>query len=420
MIIKRNMLCLKKQENIDLGELLLWKPYKNILSNFVNLCTDKKAAEFDPVSRVFDGLESVPDKIKPYYEALLGVTSYYQHSQGGRGKYIEKKFATVTATSSLNIKLSEMPFYLEKPELHKKKGIFTLTELSSKEKQEIRNNRWLWKGKADVDIDIGNILKGENAVVLMELKNRTDSGGTAGRREIWTKKFRTILEIFARDEKIFSDGRKEYTLYEILKLFKIRQIELYVGILFNVDGTPSTKDGDRLQGFYSSNVEGFNDILRFISSHPAIFRIAKKEKDEENLKIVVSYRDIKIVIGALYGNQIPQKLFRKDYPVNELLLLKFDDIWLAQLLSIDERTFLLKYGKNFMTIFKGLLTRDYETRRLYNLFIDSEGNIGYLKKLVKYLLEKYNKEFENKLVPNDVTKEQYLADVIFVMASAEA
>lgn len=418
MIIKRNMLCIKKRENIDLGELLLWRPYKNILSNFVNLCMNKEATEFDPVSRVFDGLESVPNEIKPYYESLLGVTSYYQHSQGGRGKYIEKKFATITKTSSLNIKISETPFYLEKPELHKKKGIFTFTELSSEEKRDIRNNRWLWKGKIDVDIDVGNILKRENTLVLMELKNRTDSGGTAGRREIWTKKFRKILEIFVKNEKIFSDGKKEYTFYEILRLFEIKQIELYVGILFNVDGTSATKEGDRLQGFYSSNIEGFNDILRFINNHLAIFRII--EKDEKNLKIVVSYKDLKIIIGALYGNQIPKKLFRKDYPVNELLLLKFDDIWLAQLLSIDERTFLLKYGKNFTSIFKKLLSSDYEARRLYNLFIDSEGNVNYLEKLVNYLLEKYEKEFEDKLVPRDVTKEQYLADVIFVVASAEA
>lgn len=412
------MLCIKKQENIDLGELLLWKAYKNILSNFVNLCTNKKAVEFDPVSKVFDGLESTPDEIKPYYESLLGVTSYYQHSQGGRGKYIEKKFATVTKFSSLNIKLSEIPFYLEKPELHKKKGIFTLAELSSEEKREIRNNRWLWKGKIDVDIDVGNILEKENALVLMELKNRTDSGGTAGRREIWTKKFRTILEIFARNEKIFSDGRNEYTFYEILRLFKIKQIELYVSILFNVDGTPATKNGDRSRGFYSSNVEGFNDVIRFVNRYPTIFRIA--EKDEESLKIMVIYKNIAIIIGALYGNQIPQKLFRKDYPVNELLLLKFDDIWLAHLLSIDERAFLLKYGKNFMNIFKKLLTSDHNARKLYNLFIDNEGDIKYLKKLVGYLLEKYGKEFEDKLVPKDIAKEQYLADVIFVVASVDA
>ena len=412
------MLCIKKQENISLGELLLWKPYKNILSNFVNLCTNKDAIEFDPVSRTFDGLESTPDGIKSYYEALLGVTSYYQHSQGGRGKYIEKKFATVTTTSSLNIKLSEIPFYLENSRLHKKKKIFTTTELSSEERREIRNSKWLWKGKKDIDIDVGNILKRENALVLVELKNRVDSGGTAGRREIWTKKFRTILEIFVRNKKIFSNGKEGYTLYEILKLFKIKQIELYIGILFNVDGTPATMDGDRIQGFYSSNIEGFDDIIQFISRHSNVFRINKKEK--KRLEIEFFYEGIKIIIGALYGNQIPQKLFRKEYPVNELLLLKFDDIWLAQLLSIDERTFLLKYGKNFMSIFKELLNRDYKTRKLYNLFVDSEGKIEHLKRLVYYLLKKHNRKFECRLVPKDVTREQHLADVIFVIASAEA
>lgn len=429
MIIRRNMICIKNPERIDLGEFLLWKPYKNILSNFIDLCTDKKAAEFDPVSRVYDGLEAVPAELKDYYESLLGVTSYFQASKGGRGSYIEKKFATIASTSSLNMKLSELLFYLENPELHKKRGIFTLSGLSSSERRLIRMSRGLWQGgNFDVTIDLGNIIKDEKALILMELKNRVDSGGTAARREIWTKKFRTILEAFVRNEKIFAETegffpktRKEFTICELLNSFDIYRLELYAAILFNTDGSPATKDGDRSQGFYSSNVEGYQDILKFISSQRPSFDIV--ETDEENLKIEVGVKyaeDFKIVLEAVYGNQIPQKLFRKKYPVNDLLLLKFDDLWLAQLLSIDERTFLLKYGKNFMVTLKKLLHSDFRLRQLYNLFIESEGDLEYLKKIVSHSLKKYEREFEDTLLPKNVTKEQYLADVVQVLASAEA
>ena len=113
MILKRNLLCVKKEENLDLGHLLLYKPYKNILENFVNLATERSATDFDPVSRIFDGLESISDDIKHYYEAFLGVTSYYQHSNGGRGKYVEKKISSVVETCSMNIKLSNLPLWFE-------------------------------------------------------------------------------------------------------------------------------------------------------------------------------------------------------------------------------------------------------------------------------------------------------------------
>ena len=186
MITKRNLLCVKGKEKLDLGQLLLYKPYKNILENFKELCINVDAKDFDPVAKVYGGLLSVPSEIREYYEALLGVTSYYQHSQGGRGKYIEKKIASSFDTCSLSIKLSELPFWLEKPSVHKKKGIFTLQGLTLEEKKILRTIDWDWLGNKDISIDVGSIIQNEKAVVLVELKNRVDTGGTAGRREIWS------------------------------------------------------------------------------------------------------------------------------------------------------------------------------------------------------------------------------------------
>jgi len=94
MIAKRNLLCVKAKNKLELGQKLLYEPYKNILINFKELCININAKDFDPVAKVYDGLLSVPVEIREYYEALLGVTSYYQHSQGGKGKYLEKKLAS--------------------------------------------------------------------------------------------------------------------------------------------------------------------------------------------------------------------------------------------------------------------------------------------------------------------------------------
>jgi len=91
MITKRNLLCVKAKNKLDLGRILLYEPYKNILVNFKELYIDVNVKDFDPVAKVYNGLLSVPSEIREYYEALLGVTSYYHHSQGGRGKYTEKK-----------------------------------------------------------------------------------------------------------------------------------------------------------------------------------------------------------------------------------------------------------------------------------------------------------------------------------------
>ncbi len=134
MIKKRNLFGIKAKERLNLGELLLYEPYKNILINFRELCLNLQAKDFDPVAKVYDGLLSAPPEVREYYEALLGVTSYYQHSQGGRGKDIEKKFASSFAPASLEIEMGKLPFWLEYPSLHKKK-------VSSPKRSSLRKKR---------------------------------------------------------------------------------------------------------------------------------------------------------------------------------------------------------------------------------------------------------------------------------------
>jgi hypothetical protein len=421
VIKKRNMLCIKKRENLDLGHLLLYDPYKNILQNFEKLMTDPYATEFDPVSRVFSGLESVSEDIKHYYEALLGVTSYYQASKGGRGKYIEKKLSSIAETCSLDIKLSELPVWLNYPLLHRKKGIFTLQGLSSDEKSILRRSVWDWLGSKEDDetIDLGNLLK--ETVIFVELKNRVDSGGTAARREIWNTKFKNFLTLISNTQKkLYRKDSYNLSLIELFKHFGIKNIEFYIGILFDIEGKPATRQSDQEWGFYSSNKEGYNDLKNFAKSLQNIKII---NEDSDNLTIITrieEFKDITIKFASVYGNEISKALFKKEYSISDLLILRYDDIWLGQLTAINERTFLLKYQENITLIIKSILRSDHKARELYNSFIDSEGDNELLIESVNYLLNKYSAKFKNEYIPVGKQKEEYIGDIIQLLASVEA
>lgn len=421
MITKRNLLCVKVKEKLDLGERLLYEPYKNILVNFKELCIKIDAKDFDPVAKVYDGLLSVPSEIREYYEALLGVTSYYHHSQGGRGKYIEKKIASSFETCSLDIELSKFPFWLENPSIHKKKGIFTQEGLSSEEKKILRTIEWDWLGDRDVSTDVGSIIKNEKTMVLVELKNRVDTGGTAGRREIWTsEKFGIFVEYLKSNKKLFSKSQKEFSLAELLEYFKIENFEIYIGVLFDKGDAPATVQSDRTNGFYSSSREGF-EYLKNLVRQSSTIEIINEDIENLQMELKLSYSSsLKVKIGALYGNDITLRLFRKNFPVSDLLLLKYDDIWLSQLITIDERAVLLKHKKNFTTIFLDLLKRDKDLRMKYDAIINSECGKTELNTIVSYLLNKYACLFEDKILPAGKNKAGYLGDIIQVLCAAEA
>jgi len=420
MIKKRNLLCVKAKEKLDLGRILLYEPYKNILINFKELCIDVNAKDFDPVAKVYDGLLSVPSEIREYYEALLGVTSYYHHSQGGRGKYIEKKIASSFETCSLDIELSKLPFWLEYPSLHKKKGIFTQQGLSSDEKKILRTIEWDWLGDREVSADVGSIIQDEKAIVLVELKNRVDTGGTAGRREIWTsEKFGIFVEYLKSNKKLFRKSHKEFSLTELLESFGIENFEIYIGVLFDTGDNPATVQSDKTNGFYSSSKQGF-EYLQNLVKQSSTMKIINEDTENLQMELNLSYSSLKVKIGALYGNDITLKLFRKSFPVSDLLLLRYDDIWVSQLITIDERAVLLKHQKNFTTSFLGLLNRDKDLRIKYDAIINSECGENELNMIVNYLLDNYTIVFDDKILPDGKNKAGYLADIIQVLCAADA
>ncbi|MBN2572208.1 MAG: hypothetical protein JXA68_08780 [Ignavibacteriales bacterium] len=350
----------------------------------------------------------------------MGVTSYYHHSQGGRGKYIEKKIASSFETCTLSVELSKFPFWLEFPEIYKRKGLFTLQGLTQEEKEKIRTTKWDWIANRDVNTDLGSIIRDTKSLILMEIKNRVDSGGTAARREIWTsEKFGIFIEYIKSNTKLFKKGDESFSLIELLEIFGIEKFEIFIGILFDTCDSPATKDSDKAHGFYSSSKYGFLYLLEIIKKSPSLNII---DIDEENLQIIIKseYSNVKIQIGALYGDDITLKLFGRRFPVSDLLLLKYDDIWLSQLLTIDERTVLLNHKINYSVIFLDLLKKDNNLRLKYNNFINSEGSVNKLNEIVRYLIDKYNNIFEDRLLPQNKNKIGYLGDIIQFLSSTES
>ena len=144
--------------------------------------------------------------------------------------------------------------------------------------------------------------------------------------------------------------------------------------------------------------------------------------DDERLQVEAKHKSTNITVkcGALYGNEVTEKLFRKKVPVSDLLLLRYDDIWLSQLVAISERANLLKFGGNYTIILKEILKKDWNVRKLYDEFINSEGSEETLNKLMNYLLSEYSENFPPEFCPLSKEKDEYLADVIQFLGAVEA
>lgn len=102
------------------------------------------------------------------------------------------------------------------------------------------------------------------------------------------------------------------------------------------------------------------------------------------------FEDVTLTFASIYENEVPKALFGKEYSLLDLLILRYDDIWLGQLTAISEKSFLLKYGQNHTLIIKDILKKDFEARKLYDKFITSEGSEEVLIELVNYLFERYS------------------------------
>ena len=171
-------------------------------------------------------------ELHAFYRALFDVTSYYQHNTAGIAKFGNALINKLGPPGNLV------------PELH-------LKDLPSKLLGET-GYKWIGTDDGDVTTDVVNRIK--NSVIFLEFKFRVDSGCTAGRREVWETKFLKIVQHIVTDKKLFAKGSECQSLSEVLKNAGINAVELYIGILFDIEPEPTSPDTESLLLTFSSGV----------------------------------------------------------------------------------------------------------------------------------------------------------------------
>lgn len=131
------------------------------------------------------GIDSVEDD-KFCYRAVLEITSYFWASKGGRGTLLEKLIASLGNSYSFSN--------------------VTLSKILSIASTNVRNT------SVKLNFDLMNII--DDRLIILEVKNRVDSGGTAAREESLGKKFLTICRTIENEDKIFSYQCKEIMILQ--------------------------------------------------------------------------------------------------------------------------------------------------------------------------------------------------------------
>lgn len=328
---------------------------------------------FNFFDEVFHGLaqaSSVSENLHSFYESLLTITSYYQHSQAGRGSLVAKLLEELGTTEKMEFEFSLMKL----PQLLGLKCNYEESELTK------------------LKFDIVNKI-GEN-LILCELKMKVYSGCTAGRVELM-EKFNKITKLII-DNKSFRD---------CIKNAGIKNIILIGGVLFDIQGLPATTEKDEEWGIcYNGLIRGKNDIIKTLYNKRIQNKIEEEASREKAFLIEFVFDNIKVNIIAVYGNEVINSLYvgQNKYDINyfkqQLEAMLYDDLWLAQLLTMSERTIL---AQNFK---KNKNLNNYVLSILKNRAILSElskfqhtNNIYTLEKITLNILEMI-KQYDSNLL----------------------
>ena len=351
----RNMLILQNKKNLTESEINLYNGYENILHNIFDRACDPNSS-MDPFTSEYVGKNSIKYNSN-YYSSLLEITSYFWASKGGRGTLLEKTLQILAGDSATQG--TYLSSFLNKLiESHE-----TLSgKVSSKLKKKF---------------DLMNML--EDSLIILELKNRVDSGGTAARKEA-LKKFFELLDHIRNNTVIFEDmkTKEKYTLQKLFKLFGIKNFEMLMGFLYNVKGTNAKILDDQTNGFYS---ESKKLVTEYGSKNPDMVL------DISNLKINFDTDQIKNIIQTIYGNDVSEKFTKSNKSLHELFqkvfLKSWDDVWLALNVGIAERNLLLKTKTNNLLHIQHLNNIDLDFKSELHKFITDSDNLRLISNILK-------------------------------------
>ncbi len=311
---------------------------------------------FNIFDEIFHGLSQaslISDNLYSFYESLLTITSYYQHSQAGRGSLVAKLLEELGTSEKMEFEfvLMKLPQWLG--------------QTSKLEESELTKQKF----------DIVN--KSKDNLAFCELKMKVYSGCTAGRVE--------LMEKFNKFTKLIIGDR---SFRNCVKNAGIRNIFLIGGILFDIQGEPATTQKDEEWGLcYNGLLRGKNDIIKTLKDKNIKHNVDEKKQPEKAFLIEFIIDGIKVNIVAVYGNEVIKSLFVGEQKHNiayfkkQLEEMLYDDLWLGQIITMSERAVL---DQNFK-----------KNKNLNNYVISILKNNEILSEVKKFQLSRNNKILED-------------------------
>jgi len=332
MKLRKLLICTEPRNEIEAGlKRMYLKRVQEMFKRTLSL-----ESVFNIFDEVFHGLSQVSlvnENLYSFYESLLTITSYYQHSQAGRGSLVAKLLEELGTTEKMEFE-------------------FTLMKLPQLLGQTIRlEESELTKQKFDI------VNKSEDNLVFCELKMKVYSGCTAGRVELM-EKFNKFTKLIIEDQ-LFRN---------CIKNAGIRNVFLIGGILFDIQGEPATTQKDEEWGIcYNGLLRGKNDIIKTLKDKNVQYKVDEEKLPEKAFLIEFIVDSIKVNIIAVYGNEVIKSLFmgKQKYDIKhfkkQLEEMLYDDLWLGQIITISERVVLdqnFKKNKNLNNYVISILKND--------------------------------------------------------------
>lgn len=351
MQIRKLLICTEPRKEIekDLKRMYL-KRVQEMFKRTLNM-----ESIFNIFDEVFHGLSQaslVNENLYSFYESLLTITSYYQHSQAGRGSLVAKLLEELGTSEKMEFE-------------------FALMKLPQWLGQNVKlEESELTRQKFDI------INKSKHSLAFCELKMKVYSGCTAGRVE--------LMEKFNKFTKLII-GNQPFR--NCIKNAGIKNIFLIGGILFDIQGEPATTQKDEEWGIcYNGLLRGKNDIIKTLKDTNVQHTINEEKLPEKAFLIEFVIDGIKVNIIAVYGNEVIKSLFvgKQKYDINhfkkQLEEMLYYDLWLGQIITMSERAVL---DQNFK-----------KNKNLNNYVISILKNNEILSEVKKFQLSRNNKTLE--------------------------
>ena len=404
MRIRKLLICAGPRNEIekDLKKMYL-KRVQEMFKKTLNM-----ESIFNIFDEIFHGLSQaslVSENLYSFYESLLTITSYYQHSQAGRGNLVAKLLEELGTSEKMEFE-------------------FALMKLPKLLNQDIKlEESELTKQKFDI------VNKNNDNLAFCELKMKVYSGCTAGRVELMEKfnKFTKLIIV-------------NHLFRTCIKKAGIKNVFLIGGILFDIKGEPATTQKDKEWGIcYNGLMRGKNDIIKTLNDKNIQYKIIEEKLSEKAFLIEFKVDGIKVNIITVYGNEVIKSLFvgKQKYDIEhfkkQLEEMLYDDLWLGQIITMSERAILDQNFKknNKLNNYVISILKNKEILSEINKF-QSNRNDETLKEVTESIIEKIKQYDKNlldikptlaeiiiRLSMNDYDINDYVADIIQLLSCKE-